>query len=321
MPGIPLMRLSSSTRNRRHHPLDGVFGGGADETVEVAEVVVLGSGSPVPDPERGGAALAVVANDGWMMVDCGRAATQRAIAAGLDPRTVVAVAITHHHSDHLSDLATFATARWAAGAASPLVVIAPDGPATRFARRCLDAFEDQSFYGQAVPAAGPRPVIEVHPFAASRHVSVVHTAAHWSLSSVLVDHHPVEPSVGYLIQHGRRRVAVSGDTAVCDGMRVLARDVDVLVHQALLSDRVAPALLEWNAAARAVGELAAQVLPRMLVLTHLIPAPTSTADEDSYLEDARAGGFEGPTIVAHDLLRIPIDDSESRPRPPTDHSS
>jgi hypothetical protein len=93
------------------------------------------------------------------------------------------------------------------------------------------------------------------------------------------------------------------------------------VHQALLSDRVSPALLEWNAAARAVGELAAPVLPRMLVLTHLIPAPTSTADEDAYLEDARAGGFKWPAIVAHDLLRIPIDDSESRPRPPTDRSS
>ena len=51
-------------------------GGDADETVGVAEVVVLGSGSPVPDPERGGATLAVVADDGWMMVDCGRAANR-----------------------------------------------------------------------------------------------------------------------------------------------------------------------------------------------------------------------------------------------------
>jgi hypothetical protein len=48
------------------------------------------------------------------------------------------------------------------------------------------------------------------------------------------------------------------------------------------------------------------VLPRVLVLTHPFPAPTSTADEDAYLHDARAGGFGGPTIVTHDLLRIPI---------------
>ena len=120
-------------------------------------------------------------------------------------------------ADHISDLAAFATARWIAGAASPLVVIAPSGPVTVLARRCLDAFEDQSFYGQAAVSAGPRPVIEVHLFIASREVSVVRSVANGSLSSVFVDDRPVEPSVGYLIEHRRQRVAVSGDTAVCGG--------------------------------------------------------------------------------------------------------
>jgi hypothetical protein len=72
------------------------------------------------------------------------------------------------------------------------------------------------------------------------------------------------------------------------------------------------ALLEWNAAARTVGELAAEALPRTLVLTHLLPAPTSPADEDAYADEVRTGGFEGPTIVARDLLRIPIDDPARR---------
>lgn len=241
------------------------------------DVVVLGSGSPLPDPERGGSALAVVGDAKWVLLDCGRAATQRAIDAGLDLGDVVAVALTHHHSDHLSDLATLATARWVAGAATPLVVVAPEGPSARFARRCLDPFDDQSFHAQADPAAGPRPSVDVEAFALGSEpepVVVFETAA-WRLSSVLVDHHPVEPAVGYLVEHGGARVAISGDTAVCDGMRALARGVDVLVHQALLSSRVSPDLLEWNAGARAVGELAAQVQPGILVLTHLIPAPRS----------------------------------------------
>lgn len=130
---------------------------------------------------------------------------------------------------------------------------------------------------------------------------------------MLVDHHPVEPAVGYLVEHGGARVAISGDTAVCHGMRGLAHDVDMLVHEALLSSRVPPALLEWNAAARAVGELAAQALPHLLVLTHLIPAPTSPADERAYVDEVRAGGFDGSTIVARDLLRIPIEAGPSEP--------
>jgi ribonuclease Z len=272
----------------------------------VVDVLVLGSGTPDPDPERGGSAVAVVAGQAWLLVDCGRAATQRAMAAGLDLTSIVAIALTHHHSDHVSDLATFATARWVAGATSPLTVIAPSGAAARYAERCLDVFEDQSFHAQGPAAAGPRPEIVVQAFGASDELSLVRTWGPWRLSSVLVQHRPVEPAVGYLVEYDRRRIAISGDTAVCDGMRRLAEGVDVLVHEALLSSRVSPGLLEWNAGARSVGDLAAGALVDTLVLTHLIPAPTGPEDEQAYVEEVRAGGFAGTTVVAHDLLCIAI---------------
>jgi ribonuclease Z len=272
------------------------------------DVVVLGSGSPLPDPERAGPALAVVGDAGWVLVDCGRAATQRAIDAGLDLTAVVAVALTHHHSDHVSDLATLATARWVAGATTPLVVVAPEGPSASVARRCLDPYDDQSFHGQSDPAAGPRPVVDVQAFDPGSEPAPVLTAGDWRVSSVLVDHHPVTPAVGYLVEHtgAGARVAVSGDTAVCDGMRALGRNVDVLVHQALLTSRVSPELLEWNAGAAAVGGLAAEVEPGILVLTHLIPAPRSVEHQQRYLDEVRAGGFAGSTLVAHDGLRITV---------------
>jgi hypothetical protein len=43
------------------------------------------------------------------------------------------------------------------------------------------------------------------------------------------------------------------------------------------------------------------------VLTHLIPAPRSAADEFAYVDEVRAGGFEGTVTVARDLLRIGIE--------------
>lgn len=273
-------------------------------------MVVLGSGTPRPDPGRGGSALAVVAGRDWLLVDCGRAATQRAIDAGLDLTALAAVALTHHHSDHVSDLATLATTRWTAGAITPLAVVAPAGPTSRFASRCLDAYEDQAFYAQSTEAAGPRPRLAVHAFDPSATVATVHEAGGWRLASVLVDHHPVAPAVGYLVERDGCRVAVSGDTAVGDGMRALARDVDVLVHETLHPARVSADLLTWNAGADAVGALAAAASPTTLVLTHLLPAPTSPDHERSYLDEVRRGGFHGPTIVASDLVRIPV---KSRP--------
>ncbi len=197
------------------------------------EVVVLGSGTPRPDPGRAGSALAVVAGRDWLLVDCGRAATQRAIDAGLDLTALVAVALTHHHSDHVSDLATLATTRWTAGAATPLAVVAPAGPAARFASRCLDPYEEQrstrSRPKTPAPGRGWRSTRSTR-----RPVSRPSTRRMAGASRrVLVDHHPVAPAVGYLVERDGARVAVSGDTAVCDGMRALARDVDVLVHETL----------------------------------------------------------------------------------------
>jgi ribonuclease Z len=277
------------------------------KTVGVHRVIVLGSGSPVPEPTRGGPALAVVADHEWILVDCGRAATQRAIDADLDLTLVVAVAITHHHSDHLSDLATLATTRWTAGAQTPLTVLVPSGPAASFADQCLASFDDQCFYSQAPATAGPRPVIATHRFDGSARVQPVYSSADWTISSALVDHHPVEPAVGYLLEHEGHRVAVSGDTVVCDAMHELAQDVDVLVHEALLSRRVAADLLTWNASARTVGELAARTRPKTLVLTHLIPAPRSPDEERAYVEDVRTGGFEGRVVVARDLLQLDME--------------
>jgi hypothetical protein len=142
---------------------------------------------------------------------------------------------------------------------------------------CLSIFDDQCFYGQAHRHAGARPHIHVDAFAPAADVTAVFDADGWLVSSALVDHHPVEPAVGYRIERAGIAVTVSGDTGVCDGIQRLAERTDVLVHEALLAAAVSPALLEWNAGARQVGELTAVTQPGTLVLTHMIPAPNTPA--------------------------------------------
>ena len=56
-----------------------------------------------------------------------------------------------------------------------------------------------------------------------------------------------------------------------------------------------------------VGELAADAVPRQLVLTHLLPASRSDEDELAYVNEVRAGGFDGPVIVARDRPRIAVE--------------
>ena len=267
---------------------------------------MLGSGTPIPTPDRAGSGLAVVDDPAWVLVDCGRAITQRALEAGLDLTSLVAVLLTHHHSDHISDLATLAITRWTAGASTPLTVVGPDGPVTRYAAACLEIFDEQSFHGQARAAAGPRPSIDVQPFVASDAAVVALERDGWLITTALVDHHPVAPAVGYRVERAGRVVTVSGDTAVCPGMRLLAADADVLVHEALLTAAVRPATLDWNAGAGPVGGLAADAGVGRLVLTHLIPPPTTELEVAAFLTEAREGGYRGPIDVAHDGLRVAV---------------
>ena len=270
----------------------------------MVDLLILGSGTPNADVGRAGAAAAVVDDDGtWVMIDAGRGATQRAIDGDLDLVALRAVFVTHHHSDHLSDLATLATSRWVAGAIEPLQVIAPHGPSVRFASTCLDAYEDQSFHGQGGSA---RPTVSVLGFDATAAVTQVWRVDGWSVSSVLVDHHPIAPAVGYRIEVGDVSVAISGDTAVCDGMRALAADANLLVHEAVLTALASPSTLTWNAGVATVGEMAAAVGVGTVVLTHLLPAPRTLAHHDNYIAEARAGGWSGPLHIAHDLLRLRV---------------
>lgn len=270
------------------------------------EICTLGTGTPVPDPGRAGSGVAIVADLGWLLVDCGRGVTQRALQAGLDLRSLRAVFLTHHHSDHVSDLATLATTRWTAGGAGALRVVVPEGPCSRFAEHCLDAFEDQSFYSQARPEAGPRPRVGVTAFPAGPDPSPVFEVGPWVVESALVDHQPIEAAVGYRITVDEVAITVSGDTAVGAGVEALAAGADVLVHEALRSDRVSPALLAWNAGAESVGRLARLASVRRLILTHLLPAPSGDEDEAAFIAEARAGGFGGPIDIALDLGRIRV---------------
>lgn len=273
---------------------------------DVLDVIVLGSGTPNPDKGRAGSAVAVVTNSSWLLVDCGRGATQRALDSGLDVTSLAAVFLTHHHSDHISDLATLAITRWCAGAVSPLLVIAPAGPAVEYTTVCLDVFPDQAFHGQAVPECGPRPTIHTISFPPTPSVKPVFQHDGWIVSSALVSHNPMEPAVGYTVERDDCRVTISGDTAVCDGIRELSRGSAVLVHETLLEAQVSASLLAWNAGACAVGALAAEVAPATLILTHLIPAPTSPADTAAFIAEVRSGGFAGHVELAHDGLRVAV---------------
>ena len=55
-----------------------------------------------------------------------------------------------------------------------------------------------------------------------------------------------------------------------------------------------------------IGEQAAALGVPKLVLTHLIPAPTTDAERQLFTDEVRLGGYEGEVVVADDLYTTEI---------------
>mgnify|MGYP001317000602 FL=1 len=83
------------------------------------QVVILGTGTPVPDHTRAGAGVAIVYESQAYIFDVGGGVVQRAIEASsrldipaLFPTNIQHVFITHLHSDHMLDLVELVWTLW-----------------------------------------------------------------------------------------------------------------------------------------------------------------------------------------------------------------
>ena len=98
-------------------------------------VVMLGTGSPRPDPSRSGPATAIVVNDTPYLIDFGPGVIRRAAAAyekgvtalGYGGVNIKTVFLTHMHSDHTVGYPDLIFSPWVMGRQEPLAVYGPKG--------------------------------------------------------------------------------------------------------------------------------------------------------------------------------------------------
>src|SRR3990172_12407866 len=93
----------------------------------MAQVFVLGAGTPTPTAHRFGSAFAVQVGAEYLMCDCGPAATHKLVKMGIFPTQVDSLFFPHHHFDHDVDYPCFLLCRWdqSAGKENQLRVYGP----------------------------------------------------------------------------------------------------------------------------------------------------------------------------------------------------
>ncbi len=272
------------------------------------QVVVLGSGNPLPDPARAGPSTLVRTAIGDLLFDCGRGVLMRASAAGSGAGALTAVLLTHLHSDHVTDLNDVITSRWVTSfAPSPLTVFGPIGTAA-VVQATEAMLEADIGYRLAHHADLQwRPDTEV----TETTEGTVLDAAGVVVTAGPTDHAPVRPTLAYRVEESGRSVVIAGDTVPCDGLDRLCAGADVLVHTVVRPDLIEhvglPRLtdvLDYHSSVEEAATTAARMGVGTLVLTHLVPAPAPEAEHEwSALAAAR---FDGRVVVATDLTTVDV---------------
>jgi ribonuclease Z len=274
------------------------------------QLIILGSGSPLPDPERAGPSTLVRTSAGDFLFDCGRGVLMRAAAAGSGAGAFRALCLTHLHSDHITDLNDIYTMRWAMSLQpNPLTVYGPPGTAA-----LLQATE-----AMLEPDIGYRLAhhddLQWRPTAKVTEVEngIVFEEGAVRITAAPTDHAPVRPTVGYRVDDGAHSVVIAGDTVPCAGLDTLSAGAEVLVHTVVRRDLIElfglPRLmdvLDYHSSVPDAAQTASRNSVGTLLLTHLAPAP-APGTEPEWLAQAQAH-FDGPVVLATDLLTMDLGD-------------
>lgn len=270
----------------------------ANPLVELGDglhVTLCGAGGPLPDRERSGPCVAVVADKRIFIFDAGTGGARTLGLLRYPLGSVAAVFLTHFHSDHVDGLGELATLRWVQGNhTSPLPVYGPTGVSeivTGFNQvYAMDGVYRNLHHGNEVaPLSGHGMLAQTFATPPVGEALRVYEQEGVVIDTFTVDHSPVKPAVGYRIRFRGRSVLISGDTVKTQTIENLAAKVDLLVHEALspelvnmingaavkthnrTMERITRDILEYHASPLDAAEIARDAGVGHLLYYHIVP--------------------------------------------------
>ena len=261
------------------------------------KVTLLGTGTPFPNAERFGSAILVEVAGTKLLFDCGRGVVLRLTQAGVSPKEVDALFLTHLHSDHVVGIPDLWLSGWLLGRSKPLPIWGPQGTSS-MARHLAQAFAFDIRIRQAAPDPLPAKAVEID--AKEIEQGEIYNDGSTRVSAFLVDHGTVKPAFGYRVDSTGHSVVISGDTKFCQNLVDFAKGTDCLIHAAWSAGwkNPAPPSKRSIASAEDAGRVFAIVKPKLAVVYHY-------KDEEG-LGDAVRKEYNGPFVIARDLMVVNV---------------
>jgi ribonuclease Z len=279
-------------------------------------VTLLGTGVPIPSPDRFGPGTLIEAGQQKLLIDAGRGVAIRLFQLGIPLGKINPVFLTHFHSDHTSGFPdlwlTGWLESWFGTRRAPLRVIGPIGTIdlTSNIERAYAADIKIRIEDEKLPAEGI--AIAAEEFAAD---GVVYESGGVRVIAFEVDHgDTIKPAYGYRIEYGGRCVVISGDTRYNENVVQHGIGVDLLIHEvaaarpALMAEPYMQRIIGHHTTPREAGMVFLRTGPRLAAYTHLVlpgsdkVLPATVAD---VIAETRTT-YPGPLEIGEDLMSFEI---------------
>lgn len=275
------------------------------------KLTILGSGSPEAYSRRASSGYLLEIGDDKILFDVGGGVFDNLVRSGRSPSDITHLFLSHLHTDHMMDYARLVHAAWDEGA-PPLKVWGPK-PIARMtegyfgregvlspdlvARTELEPSKEVWVSrGGTLPRAWPSPIVtEVTP-------GFSYEGKGWTLTSCEVPHaQPAFDCMAFAVTAGGKKFVYSGDAAICDTLKDLAKDADLLLHWCyrLSIDPIHPAIAAFSPTPAHIAELANEVGAKRLLISHFRIHMDS--DEGHASAKADLGAYNGPSEITEDL--------------------
>lgn len=284
-------------------------------------VTLLGTGTPMPRPDRFGPSTLIEAGTQKLLVDAGRGATIRLYQLGVPIGELRALLLTHYHSDHTNGIPDVWLTGWLkshyARRATPFRVIGPTG-----AKELMSNLERAyaldikiRIADEQLPPAGI--AVNVSEFAAD---GVVYDHDGLTVIAFEVDHgDAIKPAYGYRFEFEGRSAVLSSDTRYNANVIKYGTGANLLIHEvasarpALMQEPHIQRIIAHHTTPREAGRVFSQARPKLAVYTHLVlpgtdQVPPPTLDE--VIAETRET-YDGPLTIGEDLMSFDIGETVS----------
>ena len=277
------------------------------------KLLVLGSGTPNPDPDRSGSAYAVVVNGKSYLVDFGPVVVTRASSfspswggdfESMEIKNLEYAFLTHLHSDHSAGLADLILTPWVLERENSLKLFGPEGlenMATKITEAYLEDIDYRINGSQPSNLNGYKTEIK------EISEGLIFQDKNIKVEAFLNNHGDFKNSFGFIFTTADKKIVFSGDTAYSEKLISIAKNADILVHEVYSEQGFKEKSVDWqkyhkehHTSSVDVGRIAQSTQPKKLVLSHILFWGKS---EKSIIEEVKEN-FKGNVLVAEDLMVI-----------------